>query len=43
MSHVAFATTVASSSWRSSISRYSALIVWVQEVEVPMIRYPCLA
>ena len=37
MSHVAFATTVASSSWTSSISWYSALIVCVHDVEVPMI------
>ena len=38
MSHVACETARVSSSRRSSISSYSALSVWVQEVEVPTIR-----
>ena len=37
MSHVACETAVVSSSM-SSISRYSALSVWVHDVEVPTIR-----
>jgi hypothetical protein len=43
MSHVASATAVASSSSRSSISRYSALSVWVHDVDVPTMRYPARA
>ena len=35
MSQVASATARASSSSTSSISRYSAFSVWVQDVEVP--------
>ena len=38
MSQVASETARASASSMSSISRYSALSVWVHEVEVPTIR-----